>query len=73
MGHLGAMSLSNKNSTVQRKPLPVFPPIISKSLLTLLLAFWFVAVWIFGSAYKQHYKASHLKVLVVDLDESSVG
>jgi hypothetical protein len=55
-GDLGTISLSDKNSTMQRKPLPVFPPVIFMSLRTLLLAFWSVTVWIFGSAYEQHCK-----------------
>ena len=53
--------------------IPLFPSKILLSGVTLLFGFWFVAIWIFGSTYKQQSKAANLKVLVADTDGGAIG
>lgn len=43
------------------------------TLVFFLLSAWICAIWIFSSAFKQPERASHLRILVADLDGGQVG
>jgi hypothetical protein len=43
------------------------------TIIFLLLSAWICAIWIFSSAFKQPERASHLRILVADLDGGQVG
>lgn len=60
-------------ASFEKKELRFFPTRILLPVGSLLLGFWFVAVWIFGSTYKQQQKSRNLEVLVADFDGKEIG
>lgn len=70
-------SLKSQNSQIKSRWEPqnrrLFITSLCGASLFLIISFWLNAAWIYGSLYREEYRAKNLEILVIDLDGGDIG